>query len=123
MSPTRLATTLATVTAAFVVLAATGCELSSTARATTTQPKPAPASATLSTVATARPTLEMLSRKITLNGEFKPYQVADLHAKVSGYLKKITVDVGDRVREGQQIALLEVPETEAELAQAIAERN
>ena len=35
---------------------------------------------------------------MVLTGEFRPYQVIELHAKVAGYLKQITVDVGDRVK-------------------------
>lgn len=56
-------------------------------------------------------------------GEFRPYQVADLHAKVAGYLRTISVDVGSYVKAGETIATLEVPEMEAELAQSSAERE
>ncbi|HZO57135.1 MAG TPA: hypothetical protein VFB63_30775, partial [Bryobacteraceae bacterium] len=45
-------------------------------------------------VGVVKPKLETLSHDVVLNGEFRPYQVADLHAKVAGYLRKITVDVG-----------------------------
>jgi RND family efflux transporter MFP subunit len=70
------------------------------------------------TVAVARVTREDLSRQIELAAEFRPYQQVDLHAKVSGYLKAIHVDVGDQVRQGQPIAELEVPELAQEIAQA-----
>jgi RND family efflux transporter MFP subunit len=39
----------------------------------------------------------------------------DVHAKIAGYIKVIHVDVGDRVRQGQVMAVLEVPELKAEL--------
>ena len=39
-----------------------------------------------------------LRTTLTLSGEFKPFQEVDLHAKVAGYIRSITVDVGDRVR-------------------------
>ncbi|MBI3680229.1 MAG: efflux RND transporter periplasmic adaptor subunit [Acidobacteria bacterium] len=74
-------------------------------------------------VAVARAALENLSRQITLTGEFRPYQQVDLYAKVAGYLKQITVDVGHRVTTGQIIAELEVPELAAELERAVASRN
>ncbi|HTM49258.1 MAG TPA: efflux RND transporter periplasmic adaptor subunit [Bryobacteraceae bacterium] len=61
-----------------------------------------------------------LTREIVLTGEFRPYQVIDLHAKVAGYLKKINVDVGDRIQAGQLIATLEIPEMNDELAHAAA---
>src|SRR5262249_55146492 len=61
-----------------------------------------------------------LSREIVLTGEFRPYQAIDLHAKIAGYLKQITVDVGDRVTAGQLLATLEIPEMRDELAHAAA---
>ncbi|MEZ5355239.1 MAG: efflux RND transporter periplasmic adaptor subunit [Bryobacteraceae bacterium] len=66
---------------------------------------------------------DLLSREVVLPGEFRAYQEADLHAKVAGFLKEIHVDAGSRVQRGQTIALLEVPELEAELAQSAADRN
>jgi RND family efflux transporter MFP subunit len=57
---------------------------------------------------------------LTLAGAFKPFQDVDLHAKVAGYIKVIYVDVGSHVKEGQTLAILEVPELEAELAGADA---
>jgi RND family efflux transporter MFP subunit len=58
----------------------------------------------------------------TLNiaGAFKPFQDVDVHAKVSGYIRKIYVDVGDRVKDGQTLAMLEVPELAAQLSGAEA---
>src|SRR5215470_3922988 len=50
---------------------------------------------------------------LTIAGDFKPFQDVDVHAKVAGYIKKIYVDVGDHVREGQTLAVLEVPELAA----------
>lgn len=54
-------------------------------------------------------------------GQFIPYQDVDLHAKVSGYIRRIDVDIGDKVRAGQTLAVLEVPELEAQVAGAKAE--
>lgn len=56
-----------------------------------------------------------LAQEFEVAAEFKPYQEVDLHAKVAGYLKRITVDVGDRVQQGQLLATLEVPEMRQEL--------
>jgi RND family efflux transporter MFP subunit len=61
-----------------------------------------------------------LGSPLTLAGAFKPFQDVDVHAKVAGYIKKIYVDVGSRVAEGQTIAVLEVPELAAQLAGADA---
>jgi RND family efflux transporter MFP subunit len=68
----------------------------------------APASAP--TVAVVRTARADLSQSLTLEAEFRPFQEIDVHAKVAGYLKKIYVDVGDRVKAGQVLAILEVPE-------------
>jgi RND family efflux transporter MFP subunit len=61
-----------------------------------------------------------LERKETLAAEFRPFQIVDVHAKVAGYLKAIYVDVGDRVKEGQLLGLLEVPELADEMTRAKA---
>jgi len=62
-----------------------------------------------------------ISHVLTLAGQFQPYQVVDVHPKVSGYMKKINVDIGDIVHEGQTLAVLEVPELKAQLNQTVFE--
>jgi RND family efflux transporter MFP subunit len=57
-----------------------------------------------------------LGDTLTVSGAFKPFQDIDVHAKVAGYIKMIYVDVGDHVKAGQTLAILEVPELAAELA-------
>jgi RND family efflux transporter MFP subunit len=64
-----------------------------------------------------------LARELVLTAEFRPFQETDLHAKVAGYLKKINVDVGDRVRQGQLIAVLEIPEMNDDLTRAAAAKR
>lgn len=56
---------------------------------------------------------------LTLAGQFQPYQVVDVHPKVSGYMRKINVDIGDIVKQGQTLAVLEVPELKAQLQQTV----
>jgi len=69
---------------------------------------------------------------LTIPGEVRPYTTVTLYAKISGYIKKINVDKGDNVREGQVIATLESPETDrlyqaseadAKNKRSIAKRN
>jgi len=62
-----------------------------------------------------------LASTLTVAGEFQPYQEVELHAKVSGYIRRINVDIGDRVKIGQVIATLEVPELNAQVAGSQAE--
>jgi RND family efflux transporter MFP subunit len=62
-----------------------------------------------------------LENVITLTGEFRPFQQVDVHAKVAGYIRHIFVDVGDKVRAGQELAILEVPELNAQVMGAQAD--
>jgi RND family efflux transporter MFP subunit len=62
-----------------------------------------------------------LASSLMIAGQFEPYQQVDLHAKVSGYIRWIKVDIGDRVRQGQVIAALEVPELQDQLQGAQAD--
>src|SRR4029077_15945846 len=71
-------------------------------------------------VAVARVDREDLFREINFPAEFRPYTEVDLHAKVSGYVKDMKVDIGDRVKAGQLLAVLEVPELREELDHAVA---
>lgn len=62
-----------------------------------------------------------LVNSLTLSGAFRPYQQVDVHAKVAGYIQKIFVDVGDHVKTGQVLAILEVPELNAQVKGAKAD--
>lgn len=61
-----------------------------------------------------------LSNGFSVAGEFLPFQEVELHAKVAGYIRKINVDIGDRVKAGQVLAILEVPELNAQVTGADA---
>lgn len=56
-----------------------------------------------------------ITNSFSVAGEFIPYQEIEMHAKVSGYVRKINVDIGDKVKTGQVLAVLEVPELVAQL--------
>ena len=68
-------------------------------------------------MAVAKVEMKELSRTLTLAAEFRPFQEIDVHAKVAGFLKTILVDVGDQVKEGQLLAVLEIPELRDEAQQ------
>src|SRR5438309_9975039 len=72
-------------------------------------------------VQVVQPKRGSITRNVTLPGEIKPYQQATLYAKVAGYLKTITVDKGDQVKEGGLLAEIEVPELEADYSRYKAE--
>jgi RND family efflux transporter MFP subunit len=84
------------------------------ADAATEAPSPAPA-VSVATVHTG-----FIANQLTVAGVFQAFQEIDVHGKVSGYIRRIYVDIGDRVRQGQTLAVLEVPELQAEVAGAQA---
>lgn len=73
------------------------------------------------TVAVAIVTRGPIRSSITLSGAFRPYQEVEVHAKVAGYIRHIYVDVGDKVKEKQTLAVLEVPELSAQVMGANAD--
>jgi RND family efflux transporter MFP subunit len=56
-----------------------------------------------------------LKDTVTLTGTTTPYQQVTLYARTTGYLRRLTVDIGDRVQQGELIAKLEVPEMETQI--------
>jgi RND family efflux transporter MFP subunit len=58
-----------------------------------------------------------LARNIELPGTVEGFESADLYAKVGGYLKEISVDIGDRVEADQVLAKLWIPEMHDEQAE------
>jgi RND family efflux transporter MFP subunit len=48
------------------------------------------------------------------------FETADLYPKISGYVTEVRVDIGDKVKAGQVLAVIFLPETEKELAEAEA---
>ena len=63
---------------------------------------------------------ETIATSLSIAGQFIPYQNVELHAKVAGYIRNIYVDIGDHVRTGQVLAVLEIPELVAEVDEAKA---
>lgn len=80
----------------------------------------APATETAVTVAVANVERRPISRTLTISSELVPYQEIDLYAKESGYLKQLLVDYGTRVKKGQLVAELEIPELQMQLQQDAA---
>src|SRR5882724_2517871 len=72
-------------------------------------------------VQTAQPKRGPIARKISLPADIAAYQQATLYAKVAGYLKSISVDKGDVVKQGDLLAEIEVPELLADRAKFAAE--
>ena len=92
-------------------------------RAVSSNAKPQNTAVPPPSVAVAKITREDLFNEITMPAEFRPYLKVELHAKVSGYVDQINVDIGDQVKAGQLLAKLEVPELRDQLARAKAAKK
>jgi membrane fusion protein, multidrug efflux system len=66
-------------------------------------------------------TKEPVNKQVSFPAELVPAERADIYAKVSGYIKSINVDIGDHVRKGQVLAVLDAPEAFSNYAQTNAE--
>ena len=58
---------------------------------------------------------QTVANSLSIAGQFVPYQNVELHAKEAGYIRNIYVDIGDRVHQGQVLAVLEIPELVAQV--------
>src|SRR6266404_3930726 len=72
-------------------------------------------------VEVVRPRRVTAARRLQTNASLEAFEEADLFAKVSGYLSDVRVDIGDHVKAGQVLAVIDVPEMEQELAEAKAQ--
>jgi RND family efflux transporter MFP subunit len=69
------------------------------------------------TVATVKPQRTTVRRTLTLPGQVEASEQTKLYAGVAGFVQKVHVDIGDRVKAGQVLAELSVPELVEELKQ------
>jgi RND family efflux transporter MFP subunit len=58
---------------------------------------------------------------VTLTAELEPYYEVDVMAKEAGYIRHMLVDIGDHVKTGQLICVLEIPELQDDLQRAKAD--
>src|ERR1700681_4675290 len=72
-------------------------------------------------VEVVRPRRVTVARRLQTNATLEAFEEADLFAKVSGYLSDVRVDIGDHVKAGQVLAVIDVPEMKQELAEAKAQ--
>jgi RND family efflux transporter MFP subunit len=68
-------------------------------------------------VTLAKPQRRALQRAVEQPGTIEPFAQTPVLAKVAGFVKAIHVDIGDRVKTGQPLAELSVPELDEELKQ------
>lgn len=70
------------------------------------------------TVTTIAPGTIADSSVLKLPGRIEAYSRAPIYARVSGYLKAWSVDIGAHVKAGQVLATVETPDLDQQLAQA-----
>ena len=73
------------------------------------------------TVGVIKPMRKTVSSKLAIPANVVPYEQAEIYAKASGYVKKVLVDIGDRVNPGQILAELDLPEMAMEMKVVEAE--
>ena len=72
---------------------------------------------TLPSLAVVKVARGNIADNLEIASEFEPFQEVDVYAKVSGYIQKLYVDYGTHVRQGQILAVLEIPELQQQLQQ------
>jgi hypothetical protein len=72
------------------------------------------------TAALARLAPGRTDQRLVLPGNIQPYKKAAMYARVSGYLKSWTADIGTPVTAGGTLAVIDTPDLDQQLAQAQA---
>ena len=67
------------------------------------------------TVGVAPVSVGPIGRQLTVSSELVPFQEIDVYAKESGFVRDLRVDYGSRVKQGDLMAVLEIPELETQL--------
>ena len=106
MSPAKTRTYLAFLALA---VAASGC--SEARKANADNAADAPSAAVVKVVR------GNIGDELEIASELQPFQEVDVYAKVSGYIQKLNVDYGTHVKQGQVLAVLEIPELQQQLQQ------
>ncbi|WP_426437197.1 efflux RND transporter periplasmic adaptor subunit [Bradyrhizobium genosp. P] len=72
-------------------------------------------------VEVVRPRRVTVAQRLEINASLEAFEEADIFANVSGYLSDVRVDIGDHVKAGQVLAVIDVPEMQQQLAEAEAQ--
>ena len=59
-----------------------------------------------------------VDRQVKLPGELQPYLAVPIHAKLPGFVKRVAVDRGSTVKQGQVLVTIEAPEMQAQIVEA-----
>ena len=70
-----------------------------------------------------RVTASQPAQSLSLPGELESYFQTDISPRVSAYVRRLYVDIGDHVRQGQVLADLDAPELTAALNEALSKEK
>ena len=116
----RLTVATVTICAALTVGLLSGCSSSDGEEKKDKKEAPKTDSAAVASVATFDLQKGRLSTNFNTPGELIAYQQVDLYAKENSFVKKLLVDVGSEVKEGQLLVTMEAPELTTQLASALS---
>ena len=71
-------------------------------------------------VSVVSPKLTAPAQEIILPGNVQPFISSPIYARTNGYLQKWYVDIGAHVKQGQLLAVIETPEVDQQLEQALS---
>jgi RND family efflux transporter MFP subunit len=112
---TRLALWLSNALLAGVLSASAGCN--SAPSGVPKDAKEPAAGASSDSVALVKPAPKIIHLSVRQPGTIQAYEQTPMFAKIAGYVRKWNVDIDDRVKKGDVLAELYVPEMVAELKQ------
>lgn len=72
-------------------------------------------------VEVVKPTVVESDREMTLPGTVRALEQTKIYPRVTGYVRKWLVDIGDKVKAGQLLVEIDVPDLDAQLSQARAQ--
>ena len=62
--------------------------------------------------------LDSAKKNISLPGELLPLENVLIRAKVAGYIRKLNVDIGSKVKKGQILAIVDAPEVNSQVQES-----
>jgi RND family efflux transporter MFP subunit len=112
---TRALAPLCLAASALMLMTTVGCSRPSTASPPGPTAAAGPAAPTPVTI--VKPERKTVRRTIGQPGQIEAFQQTPIFAKIPGFVQKVRVDIGDRVKAGDELAVLWVPEMDEELKQ------
>lgn len=100
-----------------------GCGSSDAADQPAAKAPAAAAAAAPATYAAVKVTAAPPAQALTLPGELESFYQTDITPRVSAYVRRVYVDIGDHVRAGQVLAELDAPELTAALSEALSKQK